>query len=135
MVPLLPEVAPLEVVLPEPEPEPEPEPLEEARPVAERPTRRTTPGPNPVPKAAPSPAAPTYEVVLTSLPLGAEVRLASSGELLGVTPFRKALPAGSVAVRLVAPGGASTQRTLQIGKNSPRRYVWYVAEDRVESGY
>jgi serine/threonine protein kinase len=135
----LPPIGPADAPAPEPVPEPAVEVLpvvpvpQPEVPVARPAAPRPPPAPKPTPR--PAPAAPAYEVTLSSVPSGAQVRLASSGELLGITPFHKALPAGSVAVRLVAPDGASTQRTLQIGKNSPRRYTWYVAEDRVESGY
>lgn len=141
--PVAPVVAP-----PEPTPTPDPSP---------RPVRKVIPAPDPTPPdpipADPTPAEPvlsepvpappdpvpvqarpTRSITVASVPGGAEIWLVSTGELLGTTPLVRPLPLGEVAVRLRAPDGASTERTLKVSRDGPGRYVWYIAENRFDAG-
>jgi serine/threonine-protein kinase len=64
------------------------------------------------PPAAPAPTA--ASVTFDSVPPGAEVRDVASGELLGVTPFRRAFAPGApaVEVELVSEGFVPARRTV-----------------------
>jgi serine/threonine protein kinase len=94
------------------------------------------PPPEPVaPVPEPAPAALTYPIMFASEPGGVAIWLVSTGRLLGSTPHQEQLPAGEIIVRFVAPGGSSIERTLLVGKNEPRRYVWYVSSGIFEAGY
>jgi eukaryotic-like serine/threonine-protein kinase len=138
---------PLQVRGPEPEPSPPeasapaPAPVEASVPATEpQPTRAPEPGSVRAPAPAePAPAgdpvaAPVYTVTLTSVPLGAEI-LRADGESIGSTPFMGPLEAGRHTIRLVAPDGRATTRTIQVGKNAPTRYIWTIEGDGFASGY
>jgi hypothetical protein len=73
--------------------------------------------------------------VLSSIPAGVEVRLVSTGEVLGLTPLARELPEGLVSVRMTAPDGTVLERPLLVGKDAPRRYVWRIAEGRLDAGF
>lgn len=146
--PIRPEGIPKSAPVPAPEVPPSvPAPPDPAP--AQKPTpRKVTPPPEaPVPDAAPvepqpearleepAPTAPSYLITLASKPAGVEIQLAKTGQMLGRTPCQVQLPAGSHAVRFVAPGRGSVEHALLIGKDYPDRYVWHLDEDRLEAGY
>jgi hypothetical protein len=122
-------------VVPAPAP-PRPAPVAPVAPVhAVAPAPVEAPVPAPAPAPVPAPAAPTWPVVISSIPAGVEIRLLPSGELLGLTPLARELPAGELQVSLIAPDGATLKRSLQIGEHAPRRYVWRISEGRFDAGY
>jgi serine/threonine protein kinase len=134
---------PVEPPVPEPPPQvgpapapPRPAPVAPVAPVpAVAPAPVEAPVPAPAPAPVPAPAAPTWPVVISSIPAGVEIRLLPSGELLGLTPLARELPAGELQVSLIAPDGATLKRSLQIGEHAPRRYVWRISEGRFDAGY
>jgi eukaryotic-like serine/threonine-protein kinase len=123
------EPEPVRVIAPAPAP-PEPPPAA-PEPAPDPPTVVRPRPPAPAPVAAPVPSH-GYEITITSVPMGVEVQL---GEVaLGRTPLVHTFPAGAHEVRLVAPWGAESERTLHVRKNAPVRFVWYAEDDRWESG-
>jgi serine/threonine protein kinase len=137
--------APVVVPAP-PDPVPAPVPVvappESPRPVV-RPSKVPVPEPvasepvasEPVASEPAPPLAPTYSILLSSEPAGADIILLSTGETLGQTPQLVKLQAGSVSVRLRAPNGMLTEQTLQVGRNSPRQYIWFIEKGQFKASY
>lgn len=66
---------------------------------------------------------PTWPVSVSSVPLGAEVWV--DGDRLGVTPLRDApLTEGAHTIRVVAPDGTASEKSVRISERGPRKYIW-----------
>lgn len=75
----------------------------------------------PAPVAAPAPAPPAFvTLVFDSEPAGAEVRLATDGTLLGVTPFRHVFPRGSDRIAVEFARAAYEPVRLEVQAAAPR---------------
>lgn len=74
-------------------------------------------------------------ITFASVPAGADIVRADTGQLLGKTPKAVQLPAMDVPIRL-RTGGAQIERTLSLSTNSPpTHYTWYVNTNKLESRY
>jgi serine/threonine protein kinase len=121
------------VVAPTPSPLPPAATVPAAEPFRETPVQRPPPVPAAPVQSETAPAGrPMLPVRVTSIPMGATVRLGD--ELIGVTPLTLDLSWGDHVMRLDLAGRGSDRR-LVVGRRSPTRYVWHVEEDRWVSGY
>lgn len=110
------------------EPEPAPEPLPEQGPerapvVAPIPVApRPEPSPAPPPVVA-EPARKKYPVSLGSVPVGAKIVL--DGRSLGTRPVvNRMVTEGSHRVKMSFPDGRTASKTIRVGPDEPKRYIW-----------
>ncbi len=116
----------MEAKLPAPSTSPKPSPAPGAAP---RPSPRPSPAtPTPSGGDAPPPndEGATFEVVIASNPMGADVKV--DGEAVGQTPVM-ALELTEGSHRIDITGDSeSTSHTIRVGRRSPKRWVWVGGE-------
>jgi serine/threonine protein kinase len=116
--------------MPEPELEPEPEPA--AIPQPARPAS-TVPSPAPS-RPAPAPVIATFDVMISSVPLGADVTV--DGTDAGVTPLVDfTLTKGQHEVAMTFADGRTSSHVIQVGPRLPDRFIWRIDDQRWESEY
>ena len=97
-------------------------------PARPRPSPRTSPEPKEAPDASEEPDedAVTYEIIISSNPMGADVKV--DGKSVGSTPVR-GLELTEGPHRIEITGDAeSTTHTISVGRRSPRRWIWIGGE-------
>ncbi len=118
----------IEAPVPQPAP-PEPTPDRPVPHTPAQPSPPTVPQPRPL---APAPTGPTYEVTVSSIPLGASVTI--DGRAAGTTPVTEDLTAGSHVVHIEFDG-RSNDHSIQVGRRTPKRYLWRSEENEWDSIY
>ena len=120
-------------------PDPAPEATPRTQPTVPRipapavPVTPVVPDAAPAPEPVGAPPATLLPVRITSIPMGAEVRV--DGRVVGQTPLLDlALPEGAHNVEISADQ-ALIRRTIEVGPGLPDRFVWRVATGSWEKGF
>ncbi len=84
-------------------------------------------------KASAASALPTFPLTVSSVPLGAELKV--DGKVMGSTPVRDlTLPEGEHRLELTTSDGRASKKTVRVGEHTPSRYIWRADGDTWESG-